>query len=153
MWSGIRSVTAIRIGFCTWIWSTRHCELGQEVDCWFQCWFHLTNLLILLLLMWKWMALFQRKNHFLICWGWPSLLNRIGALTLSLWLKLPPRKLEPLFVLWSALLLRLACIFINLPYSNAWNTSVMSGLVLLVVTVKIFLKRPPVFNDHVVVFP
>ena len=30
-------------------------------------------------------------------------------------------------------LLRLLCISINLPYSNAWNTVVMSGLVLLVV--------------------
>ena len=28
-------------------------------------------------------------------WGWPYLLNSIGPLTLSLLLKLPPRKLEP----------------------------------------------------------
>ena len=46
------------------------------------------------LLMWKWMGLFLRKNHLLRCWGWPSLLNWIGVLTLSLLLKLPPRKLE-----------------------------------------------------------
>ena len=32
------------------------------------------------------------------CWGWVSLLNWIGALTLSLLLKLPPRKLEPWFI-------------------------------------------------------
>ena len=32
MWSGIWSVSpATRIGFWTWIWSTRHCGLGQEV--------------------------------------------------------------------------------------------------------------------------
>ena len=36
-----------------------------------------------------------RKNHLLKCWSWLSLLNWIGALTLSLLLKLPPRKLEP----------------------------------------------------------
>ena len=27
-----------RIGVWTWIWSMRHCGLGQEVPCWFQCW-------------------------------------------------------------------------------------------------------------------
>ena len=57
-------------------------------------WFHLTGLITLVLLMWKWMGLFLRKNHLLRCWGWPSLLNWIGVLTLSLLLKLPPRKLE-----------------------------------------------------------
>ena len=49
---------------------------------------------------------------------------------LSLFLKLPPRKLEPWFVLWSFFLLRLLCISINLPHGHAWNTVVMSGLVL-----------------------
>ena len=57
-------------------------------------WFHLTSLITMVLLMWKWMGLFLRKNHLLRCWGWPSLLNWIGVLTLSLLLKLPPRKLE-----------------------------------------------------------
>ena len=47
------------------------------------------------------MGLFLRKNHLLRCWGWLSLLNMIGALTLSLLITLPPRKLEPCFVLWS----------------------------------------------------
>ena len=46
--------------------------------------------------MWKWMDLFLRKNHFLKCWSWLSLLNWIGALTLSILLKLPPRKLGAL---------------------------------------------------------
>ena len=59
--------------------------------------------------------------------GWPSL-------TLSLLLKLSPRKLEPYFVLWSFFLLRLLCIYINLPYAHVWNTAVMSGLVPLVDT-------------------
>ena len=39
------------------------------------------------------MGLFLRKNHLLRCWGWPSLLNWIGILALSLLLKLPSRAL------------------------------------------------------------
>ena len=39
------------------------------------------------------------------CWGWHSLLNWIGALILSLLLKLPLWKLEPWLVLWSFFLL------------------------------------------------
>ena len=54
----------------------------------------LTGLITVVLLMWKWMGLFFRKNHLLRCWDWPSLLNWIWVLTLSLLLKLPPRKLE-----------------------------------------------------------
>ena len=88
----------------------------------------------LVLLTWKWIGLFLRKNHLLRCWGWPFLLNWIGVLTLSLLLKLPPRKLEPWFVLWSFFFLRLLYIFISLPYDLAWNAVVMSGLVLLVTT-------------------
>ena len=37
-WSGIWYVATTWIGFWTWIWSVRHCGLGQEVACWFQCW-------------------------------------------------------------------------------------------------------------------
>ena len=36
-------------------------------------WFHLTALIILALLMWKWMGLFLKKNHLLRYWGCPSL--------------------------------------------------------------------------------
>ena len=61
--------------------------------------FRLSSLTTLVLLMWKWMGLFFRKNYRLRCWGWPSLLNWIGALTLSVLLKLPLRKLEPQLVL------------------------------------------------------
>ena len=43
-------------------------------------WFCLTGLITLVLLMWKWMGLFLRKNHLLRCWGWLSFLNWIGAL-------------------------------------------------------------------------
>ena len=59
------------------------------------------------ILMWKWMGLFLRKNDFLRYWAWFSLLNWIGVLTLSLLLTLPSRKLEPWFILWSSFLLRL----------------------------------------------
>ena len=58
-------------------------------------WFHLPGLITLILLMWKWMGLFLRKNYLLRCWGWSSLLNWIVALKLSLLLKLSARKLVP----------------------------------------------------------
>ena len=98
--------------------------LGQEADCWFQCWknstfFCLTGLITLVLLMWEWMDLFLRKNHLLRCWDWLSLPNWFGALTLSLLLKLASRKLELVF------LPRFLCISINLSYGHAWNTFVM----------------------------
>ena len=97
-------------------------------------WFRLIGLITMVPLMWKWMGLFLRKNHLLRCWGWPSLLNWIGVLTLSLLLKLTPRKLEPQFVLWSFFLLRLLCISVNLPYAHVWNTVVTSRLVSPVAT-------------------
>ena len=54
--------------------------------------------------------------------------NWIIALTSSLLLKLPPRKLKPWFVLQSFLLLRLLSISINLPYSYIWNTAVITDV-------------------------
>ena len=65
-------------------------------------WFCLIRLMRLVLSMWKWMDLLLSKNHLLGCWGCLSLLNSIGARTLSLLLKL-----KPWFVLWSFLLLYL----------------------------------------------
>ena len=44
------------------------------------------------------------------------ILKWIGGLTLSLLLKVSPRKLEPSLVLWSFFLLSLLCISVNLPY-------------------------------------
>ena len=76
--------------------------------------FRFTSSITLVLLMWKRMGLFLRKNHLLRCLGWLYYLNWIGALILSLLLKLPPRKLESWFVLWSFFLLQLLCISINL---------------------------------------
>ena len=138
MWSGIWSVATTRIGFWTWIWSTYETlwtgagsallvlklkKLNK---------FHLTGLMTMVLLMWKLIGQFLRKYHLLRCWSWLSYLNWVGALTLSILLKLPPRKLEPWFVLWSFFLLRLLWLSANLPYGHAGNTVIMSGLVLLV---------------------
>ena len=130
-------VPTTRIGFRTWIWSKRHWEWGRkwlvDVSAEKTQLVNLIGLITLVLLMSKWMGLFSWKNDLLRCWCWLSLLNCIGTLIiLSLLLKLPPGKLEPWFILWRFFLLRLFYISINLPYGHAWNTVVMSGLVLLV---------------------
>ena len=118
-------MTTTWIGFWTWIWSRHHglvtwwtgarsgllISMLQKLN-----WFRLTSLITLVLLIWIWMGLFLR------CRGWPSLVNWIEDLTLSLLLKLPPRKLEPQLLLWNFFLLRLLCISINLPYTHVWNT-------------------------------
>ena len=74
--------------------------------------FSLDSQITVVLLMWKWMALFLRKN-LVRCWGYLSVLNWIGALTPSILLKLPPRKWEHWFILWSFFVLRWLCISIN----------------------------------------
>ena len=91
-------------------------------------WFHLTSL-------WKWMGLFLSQNNLLRCWDWP-LLTWIGALTLSLLRKLPPRNClwEPWFILSSFFPLRLLCISVNLPSAHPWNTVVTFGQVPLLAT-------------------
>ena len=48
--------------------------------------------------------------------------------------KLPPKKLEPWFVLRNSFLLRLLCRSINLRYAHEWNVVVICGLVLLAAT-------------------
>ena len=84
------SVATNRIGFWTWIWSMRHCGQGQEVVCWFQYWKNSTGFdWPLMLLMRKQLRLFLRKKS-----PFEILRNWIWALTLSLLLKLPLRKLN-----------------------------------------------------------
>ena len=56
-------------------------------------WFHLAGLIALVLLIWRCIGLFLRVNHLLRNWGWLSLLNWIGDLTLSLLLKLTLSKI------------------------------------------------------------
>ena len=38
-------VAATRIGFWTWIKSTEHFGLGQEMVCWFECWKNSTGII------------------------------------------------------------------------------------------------------------
>ena len=56
------------IGFWTWIWSTRNwnaARSGMLISVLGKLtWFCLTSLITLVRLMWKWMGLFFRKNHF-----------------------------------------------------------------------------------------
>ena len=80
MRSDIWSVATTRIGYWTWTWSTRQCRVEHGKICFI---LRLSELIRLMLLMWKWMGLFLRKNHLLRCWGWLSLPNWIEALTLS----------------------------------------------------------------------
>ena len=94
-------------------------------------WFHLTDPITLVLLMWKWMGLFLRKNHLSRCWGWLSLLNWIGG---SYIVSIAKRKLKPWFILWNFFLPRFLCVSINLSYGHALNAVVISGLVLLFAT-------------------
>ena len=56
----------------------------------------MAGLITLVLLIWKWMGLFLRKNYLLRCWGWLFLLNWTRALALSLLLLLPPKKIGAL---------------------------------------------------------
>ena len=63
------------------------------------------------------MTLFLKKTHLLRCWDGLSVLNWVGALTLSQQLKLLPRKFVLWFVLWRSFLLRL----LNISHGLAWN--------------------------------
>ena len=91
--------------------------------------FRLTSLITLVLLMLKWLGLLLSRSHLLRSWGSISVLDSIEVLTLSQWLKLPPRKLEPWFVLSSFFFLSLPCISINIPCDLAWNIFVITGQV------------------------
>ena len=102
----IWSVVTTRIGSWTWIWSVRHCGLGQKMASWFQCWknstyFFITGLITLVLLMWKKAeSVFEEKSSVKMLEVDFLFSDGLGLLHYLL-LKLPPRKLEPWFVLWS----------------------------------------------------
>ena len=93
-----------------WSWRHRYCGLGQEVARWFQCWKNSENC----------------ESGWICSWGkiifrmlsLTYVLNWIGALTLSLLVKVLPRKLEPWFALWSFFLVRLLYISIKLPFGQ-----------------------------------
>ena len=67
-------------------------DLRETVDCG-KKYFRLTSIIRLVLLMGKRISLIMKKHHLLRCWV--SLPNWIGALTLSLLLKLLLKKLKP----------------------------------------------------------
>ena len=46
-------------------------------------WCHLTGLITLVLLIWKWMSIVLRKHHLLRCMGWLALLNWIIPCAIS----------------------------------------------------------------------
>ena len=122
-------IATTRTGIWTWIWSAKHwtragsgllISMLEKPNL-----FCLTGLIALVLLMLKWLGMFLKKKHILWCWGWLSLINWIGALTLSPLLKLSQRKLDLWFVLWSFFLLRLLWMSVYLPYSHTWSTVVI----------------------------
>ena len=78
--------------------------------------------------------LLEENLYFEIFWDYLSLLNYIDAFTLSLLLKLFPKKLEPWFVLWLVFLLRLLFISINLLFSLKRNNVPSLWLVFLAAT-------------------
>ena len=155
MWAGNWFVATARVRFWTWIWPIRHYRLCHEVACWFQCWenstcFRLIGIITLILLMWKWMGLFLKKNHGLRCRDSIFLLNWIVGLTLYLLREKCPdsefflvriqenkdqRKLRIRTLFTQCLLLkvppffdlRLLFISINVTYGPAWNTVFMCG--------------------------
>ena len=132
MWSSIWSVLTARIGFWTWIWSTRNFGLGQEVACWFQ---YRKNSTGFTWLVWHWCYWFENGW---VC-SWRKIIFYDAGIDFLFYigsglLKLPPRKLDPWFVLGSFFLLSLLCSSRNPPYAHAWSTVVKSGLVPLVTT-------------------
>ena len=124
-WNWLLNVNLTYEILWTWAWSGLFVSMLEKL-----IWFCLSGLVILLLLMWKLMGLSLRKNRLLRCWGWLSLQNWIGTLTLSLLLK-PPLSLDSFY---EVSLSRGWCVSLNLPYIHAWNTVVKSGLVSLVAT-------------------
>ena len=100
---------------------------------------HLTGL-TLVLLMWKWMDLFLRKNHLSRCWSLLSLPDWIGDLTLPLLLKLPS---ESCILICSMKFLS-PNVVLYFSKSTIWpcmDTVAMSGLVFLVATWNCWISR------------
>ena len=87
-------------------------------------WFHVTNLLTLVLLIWKWMGPFLRKNNLLRCWGWLCLPNWIEALTLFLLLKLSLKYWNLALFYKISFSWGCSASLINLPCGHGWNNLV-----------------------------
>ena len=144
VWSSIWSVATTRIDFWTWIWSARHCGLGQQVACWFQCWkniwFRLTGLVTLVLLLWTLMGYLLEEKSF-----------KMLGLLLLFWIGLGlihylycSNCLQENWNLdssYKVFLLMLLCISINLPYGHESNTVVMSGNKTSILKANLFLFK------------
>ena len=110
----------------------RHCGLGQEVAYWYQCGKNLLTCLLTLVLWCEngWVCSSGKISLKMLGLTFSSKLDW-SCYIFSLLLKVPPRNLEPWFILWSPFPLRLLCFSIKLPYTHVWNTVVMFELVLL----------------------
>ena len=129
--SGILSVATTRVGCLSWIWSLRHCELGQEMICCFQSWENSTCLLDRSKntgpidgRMER--SVFEKKSSLkMLEMPFSSKLDW-GFKIISI-AKTASKKIE-------ALIRSVKFRSINLQNSLAWNTVIISGLVLLVAT-------------------
>ena len=122
-----------RIGFWIWIWSTRHCGVGQEGACWFQVWKNSTG--FVWLVCWHWCYWYEN--------GWGSALEeklsfKMLGLTFSskldwgfyiISIAKPATKKIGAFICSMKFLY-----FFKSTIRSARNTFVMSGLVLLAAT-------------------
>ena len=105
--------TTTRIDCWIWIWSVAEggllISMLEELNL-----FHLTSSITLVLLIWKWMTLFSRKNHFLRYWGCLSPLNWIGVPYIISIAKIASVNIGTLIRSIGFFLLKLLCISINL---------------------------------------
>ena len=143
MWSGIWSVATTTIGVWTWIWSARHCGLGQQVACWFPCWkniwFRLTSLITLVLLLWTLMGHLLEENSFKMQGS--LLFFWIGLDLTHLYCSNCLQENRNLDSSYKVFLLMLLCISINLLYGHEWNTVVMSGNKTSILKANLFLFK------------
>ena len=122
-WSVIWSVATTRDGCWTWIWSTRHWGLAQEVACWFQ--FSKFSIDVKMD-----GSVLEEKSSFKMLGLYFSSKFDWGSHIISI-AKTVFKIIEPLICFINFFLLRLLCIFISLPYDLVWNAVVMSGLTVL----------------------
>ena len=104
----------------SYLWDTADWEGGGLLTSMLEKlnWFHLTGLITLVLLMWKWVGMSLKKDH-LLRWDCLSLLNWIVGFTLSPLLKLPPTQLKAWLVLLDFFRPKFLFVSINLLYSLA----------------------------------
>ena len=120
VWSDIWFVTTTRVDFWNWIRPARHGRVQQKVECRLQCyknstWFF-TGLTTLVLPMWKWIGLLWNERHILKMLGLSFSSKLVPSFDI---VSIAATASEKTGAFW---------------YSPAWNTVVMSGMVLLATT-------------------